>query len=97
MIPLNRVVAWKRLSEHHDQVRGLHMRDLFAQDAQRFQKFSLRLGDLLFDFSKNRITGETLELLLNLARQSGLEPLRTQLFAGKAINITENRAVAHWA
>lgn len=73
------------------------MRDLFAADPQRFDKFSLKVGELLLDYSKNRITDETLTLLLALARQSNIELLREQMFAGDAINLTEQRAVLHTA
>ncbi|HEY0713722.1 MAG TPA: glucose-6-phosphate isomerase [Polyangia bacterium] len=89
--------SWKRLVEHHRQVAGLHMRDLFAQDARRFDRFSIRLGDLLLDFSKNRIVDETLTLLQALARESGVEAMRDQMFAGAPINLTEGRAVLHIA
>lgn len=73
------------------------MRDLFAADPQRFDRFSLRLGDLLFDYSKNRITEKTLELLLELARQAGLAAKIEAMFRGERINVTEGRAVLHVA
>jgi len=59
--------AWKALQQHFQQMRKVHMRDLFARDPQRFEKFSLRFGDILFDYSKNIITEETMSLLLELA------------------------------
>jgi glucose-6-phosphate isomerase len=73
------------------------MRDLFAQDPKRFEKFSLRFNDILLDFSKNRITDETLRLLLDLARFAKVEDWRDRMFRGEKINITENRAVLHIA
>ncbi len=89
--------AWKTLQEHYGEISSLHMRDLFAQDPERFEKFSLRLGDILFDYSKNRITEKTLSLLLNLANQAGLDEKIQAMFAGEKINITEGRAVLHVA
>jgi glucose-6-phosphate isomerase len=73
------------------------MRDLFAKDPKRFEKFSVRFGDILLDFSKNRITDETLRLLLELARWAKIEQWRDRMFRGEKINITENRAVLHIA
>jgi len=89
--------AWKKLAEHHRQVADLHMRDLFAQDPGRFDKFSLRLGDILFDYSKNRITEESMNLLIELAEQAGLPEKIQAMFAGEKINNTEGRAVLHVA
>jgi glucose-6-phosphate isomerase len=85
------------LLEHQKKVKPLHLRDLFAQDPGRFQRCSLELGDLLFDFSKNRITPDTLELLLALAREAGLEARTAAMFEGYPINNTEGRAVLHTA
>jgi glucose-6-phosphate isomerase len=92
-----RLPAWQALAEHKSQIADLHMRDLFAADPQRFERFSLRLGDFLFDFSKNRITGQTLTLLLDLARQAGLADKIAAMFRGDRINVTEDRAVLHVA
>jgi glucose-6-phosphate isomerase len=89
--------TWKALEQHKQQVESLQMRDLFAREPDRFQRFSLRLGDLLVDFSKNRITDETLRLLRQLAREAGVEAMRDKMFAGEPINITEHRAVLHVA
>jgi len=89
--------AWQALSKHHREVADLHMRELFARDPQRFARFSLRLGDILFDFSKNRITDETLPLLFELARQAGLGEKIEAMFSGQKINTTEDRAVLHVA
>ena len=71
MTHLEETPAWQALVQHQQEVGDLHMRDLFARDPQRFARFSLRLGDILFDYSKNRITEKTLALLFDLARQAG--------------------------
>jgi glucose-6-phosphate isomerase len=89
--------TWKKLQAHHQAVAALHLRDLFANDPQRFARLSLRLGDLLLDYSKNRITAETMELLRALAREAGVEAMRDKLFAGEPVNLTEGRAVLHVA
>lgn len=89
--------AWQALQQHHKELASLRMRDLFERDPQRFQKFSLRLGDILFDYSKNIITEETLPLLVKLAQQANLAEKITAMFAGQKINTTENRAVLHVA
>jgi len=89
--------AWKKLTAHHETVNRLQMRDLFAEDPRRFERFSIRFNDLLVDFSKNRITAETLGLLIELARECGLPEAIVQMFAGERINETENRAVLHVA
>ena len=89
--------AWTALEKHQLEMRGLHLRTLFAQDPQRFDRFSLRFKDLLVDYSKHRITAETLRLLFALARQQGVEALRDRMFAGEKINVTEQRAVLHVA
>ena len=88
---------WKALMAHYQTVQGLHMRELFEDDPQRFGRFSLRLGDILLDYSKNRITAETMGLLMDLARDRGVEERRGAMFAGERINATENRAVLHVA
>lgn len=97
MASLTRSAAWKALKTHHKHMSGVHMRDLFAQDPQRFDKFSLRFGDLLLDYSKNIITGETLGLLFDLARETGVTEQAARMFAGEKINFTEGRAVLHVA
>lgn len=94
---LTQLPAWQALAEHQQQMRDVHMRDLFAADPQRFDKFSLTLGDLLFDYSKNRITEETMSLLFDLARQVDLPAAIEAMFSGEKINTTENRAVLHVA
>ncbi len=89
--------AWQALTKHYEQIAAVHMRDLFASDPQRFARFSLRLGEVLFDYSKNRITAETLSLLLDLARQENLSQKIEAMFCGAKINTTEERAVLHVA
>jgi glucose-6-phosphate isomerase len=89
--------AWQALSKHQQEMAGIHMRDLFARDPQRFERFSLKLGDILFDFSKNRITEKTLPLLIDLARQANLAQKIEAMFSGEKINTTEDRAVLHVA
>src|SRR5215213_4920631 len=89
--------AWHALQAHSDGIRNLHLRDLFAQDPERFQHFSLRIEDLLLDYSKHRITTETMTLLLDLAGVANVEGWRDSMFAGEKINSTENRAVLHVA
>ena len=78
-------------------MRSVHLRDLFSHDAERAKRFSVEAEGLFLDFSKNRITGETLSLLLDLARQSGLQGRIDAMFSGEKINITENRSVLHVA
>ena len=97
MSPLTRLPAWQALQQHHESIAALHLRELFAQDPERFARFSLHLGDLLLDYSKNRITETTLELLLDLARAVDLEAWIGRMFAGEHINFTEDRAVLHVA
>ena len=89
--------AWSALQDHLDVMQGVQMRDLFEVDEGRFESFSLRLNDVLFDYSKNRITDETMELLIALAKAAGVPELRDAMFAGDKINTTEDRAVLHIA
>jgi len=97
MSKLTEKPAWKALQEHFEQVEDLHMRDLFADDAGRFEKFSLRYNDILLDYSKNRISEQTLPLLVDLAEQSELPAWIEQMYSGEKINFTEQRAVLHTA
>jgi len=89
--------AYAALAEHYKTAQHLHMRELFAADPERFARHSLRLGDILFDYSKNRITDATLRLLFDLANQAGVEARRDAMFSGAKINRTEDRAVLHVA
>ncbi|MCW8892174.1 MAG: glucose-6-phosphate isomerase, partial [Deltaproteobacteria bacterium] len=97
MSELTKSPAWKALQKHHQIIKDVHMRDLFAQDEHRFEKFSLHFNDLLFDYSKHRITGETVQLLTDLAGQTGLQEKIARMFAGEKINTTEQRPVLHIA
>jgi glucose-6-phosphate isomerase len=94
---LTNTPAWKALEAHHGEVAGLHLRDLFAADPQRGAKFTAEGCGLYLDYSKNRITGKTLELLLALAAERGVRERIDAMFRGDKINITENRAVLHVA
>jgi glucose-6-phosphate isomerase len=90
--------AWKLLLRHcHHYLRRVHMRTLFEEDPQRFEKYSIGFGDMLFDYSKNIFTEETLELLFRLARETRLKEATEAMFTGEAINVTENRSVLHTA
>ena len=89
--------AWKQLSIHAEAMKKVHMRALFANDPARFTSFSQTDGNLLFDYSKNILTQETLHLLMELARECGLPEAIESMFAGEKINRTENRAVLHTA
>ncbi len=92
------LAEWKALSRHHAEVRALHLRELFAKEPDRFRRLSLKVGaHLLVDYSKHRVTDETLKLLFALARARGVEARRDAMFRGEKINATENRAVLHVA
>ena len=96
--------AWQQLQEHHTTLgRSIVLKEVFQRDPDRFHKFSRIFknsadkSEILFDFSKNFITEETLQLLIQLAKEAGLEKLRDDMFAGEKINFTEKRAVYHVA
>ena len=89
--------AWKALEAHKEIIVGQHMRDMFAADPRRFDTFSLRFKDMLLDYSKNRITDETMRLLRDLAAQADLQGWIENMFNGSKINTTEGRAVLHVA
>src|SRR5215831_345451 len=95
--PLTERPAWKALEAHHREVRDLHLRNLFAADAGRAARFTREAVGLYADFSKHRITDETLRLLLSLAEESGLRARIDAMFRGDKINVTERRAVLHVA
>jgi len=92
-----KTIAWRNLSEHFAKMKNVHMKDLFAEDPRRFERFSLRFQDILVDFSKNRITPETIQLLLSLAEEIDLRDAVEKMFTGDKINETEKRAVLHVA
>ena len=89
--------AWNRLEEYHFEFEGKHMKELFAADANRFQKYSVRFEDILIDFSKNIIDDEVREALVDLANECGLKNAIKSMFTGQKINVTEDRAVLHIA
>jgi glucose-6-phosphate isomerase len=96
-IPLTQRPAWKSLAAHHKKIKRLHLRKLFAADAKRGERLTVEAAGLFLDYSKNRITNETIRLLLKLAAESGLKSRIKAMFSGQKINITENRAVLHIA
>ncbi|GAB2530170.1 glucose-6-phosphate isomerase [Rufibacter soli] len=89
--------AWGKLTQHYAQTKDQHLRDAFAADAQRFEKFSVTFEDILLDYSKNRINQETVQLLVQLAEECGLQQAIEAMFTGEKINFTEDRAVLHVA
>ena len=88
---------WKALQAHHAQIASLHLREIFARNPERFDRFSLRFQDIFLDYSKNRIVPETMPLLFNLARHADVEAWRDRMFQGEKINLTEKRSVLHVA
>ena len=89
--------AWKKLKEHYTTFKQTHIRELFENDANRFQNYSLAFEDILVDFSRNRIDDKTRGLLTELAVECGLKDAIESMFSGVKINATENRAVLHVA
>jgi len=89
--------SWKTLQQHYTKISQSHMRDMFEQDPERFEKFSLKLNDILFDYSKNIISSETMDELFRLADDCEVTEWIARMFAGESINQTENRAVLHTA
>lgn len=97
MTTLTELPTWKKLQEHYNHVSSYHLREMFKADPDRFTKFSLSVNDLFLDYSKNRITGETLNLLFDLAKVCKVDDGINSMFSGKKINSTEGRAVLHIA
>jgi glucose-6-phosphate isomerase len=95
--PLTERPAWKALAEHCRKIRGVHLRQLFADDPRRGERYAAEAAGLYLDYSKNRITDETLRLLLALARECSLRERIAAMFRGERINVTEKRAVLHTA
>ena len=89
--------AWNALRKHHEQIGDTHLREFFADDPERGTRFTATVGDLYIDYSKHRITSETVRLLVDLAQTAGLEDRRDAMFAGVHINTSEDRAVLHTA
>src|SRR6476659_6354293 len=96
-IPLRERPSWKALEQHYAEVGGQHLRDLFAADPGRGERLTAEAAGLYLDYSKNRITDETLRLLFSLARESGLEARRDAMLRGEKINTSEHRSVLHTA
>lgn len=97
MTTLTEHPVWQQLCDHQQKIAPVHMRDLFNENKDRFHEFSMQSEGLLFDYSKHRITQETISLLMQLAREAGIEDWRSKMFSGEKINMTENRAVLHTA
>src|SRR5215831_20076010 len=95
--PLRERPAFGALAKHHSELVGRHLRELFDEDPARGERLCAEAAGLYLDYSKNRITDETVGLLLQLAEQSGLEQHRDAMFAGERINVSENRSVLHVA
>ena len=95
--PVTQSSVWKDLAEHFDEISLAHMRDMFEEDPQRFEKFSLKLNDILFDYSKNIINNETMEQLYRLADECEIDQWINKMFDGEPINLSEDRAVLHTA
>src|SRR5271170_7744532 len=96
-VPLTQLSAWKALESHYQQIKDVHLRSLFADDATRGERLKAEAAGIYLDYSKHRITDDTLKLLLKLAEESGLRERIDAMFSGEKINITENRAVLHVA
>ncbi|HXP33318.1 MAG TPA: glucose-6-phosphate isomerase, partial [Acidimicrobiales bacterium] len=88
---------WKTLAAHYEDVSGRHLRDLFAEDPERASRLTTQAADLVLDYSKQRVTDETLRLLMDVARAAGVAERRDAMFSGAHINTTEDRAVLHVA
>ena len=95
--PLTQRPAWKALAAHHKKIKGLHLRKLFADDPKRGERLTVEAAGLYLDYSKNRITDQTLKLLVQLAKESDLSGRIAAMFSGEKINLTENRAALHVA
>src|ERR1700684_545948 len=96
-IPLRERPAWKALEQHYSEIGGRHLRELFAGEPGRGERLTAEAAGLYLDYSKNRVTDETLRLLLQLAQESSLEQRRDMMFRGERINVSENRSVLHVA
>ncbi len=96
-IDFSQTAAFQKLTKHFESIKGVHLRDLFKNDPTRFEKFSIHLNGLLFDYSKNRINDETIRLLIELAEECGLKQALEAQKSGEIINETEGRAVLHTA
>ena len=96
-IELTRLGAWEALHKHHEAIGNIHLKQLFAEDPERGERYSAEAAGIVLDYSKNRATDETLKLLVQLAAETGVAARRDAMFRGEKINVTENRAVLHVA
>ncbi len=96
-VRITATAEWKALADHFAKLRDVHLRDLFAQDPQRAESMTIEASDLLLDYSKNRVTAETVRLLVAVAERAGLHERTEAMFSGEHINVTEDRAVLHVA
>ena len=97
MSQINQSSIWQSLNQHKKDIESISLREMFASDANRFNRFHIQLNDLLLDYSKHRISEETMNLLMKLAREADIEGWRDRMFSGEKINSTEHRAVLHTA
>ncbi|MFK5913842.1 MAG: glucose-6-phosphate isomerase [Woeseiaceae bacterium] len=97
MSQLTQSKSWQALAKHYNEIKNIHMRDMFVSDEHRFEKYSLEINNILYDYSKNRINDETIKLLYQLAKDVDIPKWVEKMFSGEAINHTENRAVLHTA
>src|SRR6201995_1171680 len=95
--PLRERKAWQALERHYTEISGVHLRDLFAADPGRGERLTAEAAGVYLDYSKNRVTDETMALLIELAEESGVAQRRDAMFRGEHINVSENRAVLHTA
>src|SRR6201985_2536825 len=95
--PLRERKAWQALERHYEEISGRHLRDLFAEDPGRGERLTAEAVGLYLDYSKNRVTDETMRLLIELATESGVPERRDAMFRGEHINVSEDRAVLHVA
>src|SRR5690349_18624977 len=93
--PLTELTAWRALEAHYQHLRGQHLRQLFAADPRRGERLTLDAAGIYFDYSKNRITDETVGLLVQLAHECRLRERMEAMFRGDRLNVTENRSVLH--
>src|SRR5215469_1939404 len=97
VVPPTERQAWKALTAHHQTIRTVHLRDLFAEDAKRSERLTAEAEGIYLDYSKNRVNDTPLALLVQLAEECGLQSRIDAMFRGDKINVTENRAVLHVA
>ena len=95
-IPPHETQSWQRLAAHSEEIQTVHMRDLFAKDPERFNNFSIVFNDLLVDYSKNRITEHSLDLLITLAEEVELQDAIVKMFAGERINTPKTVRFCTW-